>query len=261
MMPSLSRSSARAREPQTVRTAAGQVCGSAGAFGVGAAVVRGIRRAVVGVIGCALVACASSRIPCRSPSACPEGSECLAHRCAPLGAEPVDPGSQRRVLEPSHVAVVHTAGPGRQGLPPQVTLGGPAARSEQLLVRFAPTWQDMQVDTAFLLIEPDRDAEPTAEDVPIEVALAAADWGSGSLSSAPGTRGPVSDGLARTRPPSVLRIDVTAQLREVEREPGKDHGLVVRAVGASTRGAVYQTGADGAGPRLDVYLRPRAQPH
>jgi hypothetical protein len=162
------------------------------------------------------------------------------------------------VLEPTRVAVVRSGAPGRGGLPARVTLGGPPARSEQLLVRFPEGWQGMEVETAFLLLEADPDAEPSAEDVSVDVALAAADWAPGSVSSAPATRSPVSAGVARTRPPSLLRVDVTAQVRELARQPRQDHGLVVRAAAPSTRGAVYQTGADGVAPRLDVYLRPRS---
>ena len=46
-----------------------------------------------------------------------------------------------------------------------------------------------------------------------------------------------------------------SRLRELAR--GSDHGLVVRATAATTRGAVYSTGLDGLLPRLDVYYRPQ----
>jgi hypothetical protein len=216
--------------------------------------------AAVGALGAVLLGCASTPVPCRSPSACPGGKECLAHRCAPIGAEPVDPESQRQVLEPSAVAVVRRGVDGQRGLPPQVTFGGPPARSEQLLVRFAEVWAGREIDTAFLLLEPDPDAEPSAEDVQLDVALAAGDWASGSSSSAPSSRKPVSAGLARTRPPTPLRVDVTAQLRKVAREPSSDHGFIVRASSPSTRGAVYLTGADGVAPKLDVYFRATPAP-
>jgi hypothetical protein len=198
--------------------------------------------------------CASTPLPCRSPSACPAGSECLAHRCEPIGAEPVARDSQRRVLEPVDIAVVHGDG-SRGGLPPTVTLGGAPGQSEQLLVRFAAGgWSGGAVSAAFLLLEPVPGAEPTAEDVPVEVAVLAGEWTSSSAGGAPSSHGPVSAGIARTRPPALLRIDVTAQLRELA--GGSDHGLVVRAAGESTRGAVYSTGLDGLLPRLDVYYQP-----
>ena len=206
-----------------------------------------------------MLGCASGPLPCRSPSACPAGSECLAHRCEPIGAEPVAPDSQRRVLEPADIAVVRGDG-SRGGLPPTVTFGGALGQSEQLLLRFAASaWGGGSVSAAFLLLEPVPGAEPSAEDVPVEVAVLGGDWASSSAGGAPSSRGPVSAGIARTRPPGLLRIDVTTILQELAH--GSDHGLVVRAAAASTRGAVYSTGLDGRLPRLDVYYRPtRPQP-
>src|SRR5690349_11959934 len=88
-----------------------------------------VRGRACGLLGAALaLGCASTPLPCRSPSVCPTGSECLAHRCEPIGAEPVARDSQRRVLEPVDIAVVHGDG-SRGGLPPTVTLGGAQGQS------------------------------------------------------------------------------------------------------------------------------------
>ena len=93
----------------------------------------------------------------------------------------------------------------------------------------------------------------------MRVALAAGPWASGTLEDAPPSRSPVSSGLARTRPPSPLRVDVTAQLQALQGQESSDHGLLIRAQGAAgalpERGATYLTGADGELPRLDVYFR------
>ncbi len=176
----------------------------------------------------------------------------------PLGAEPVNPGSQRLVLEPLGVAVVRAGVPGQAGLPPTVTLGGPAGQSEQLLLRFPEAWLGLDVVAAFLLLLPAPDAEPTAEDVGLDVALSSGTWTSGTVSEPPSSRAPSSAGVGRTRPPAAVRVDVTAFFRELSKHPGNDRGLVVRATGASRRGAVYSTGADGFAPRLDLYFRPHA---
>jgi hypothetical protein len=202
-----------------------------------------------------LACCTPSVQPCRSPSVCPTNEECLAQRCMPLGAEPVDPGSERLVLEPLQVAVVRVHGRPQPGLPPTVSLGGPG-EGEQLLVRFPEAWAGMQVNAAFLLLEPAVGAEPSAADVALDVALASSSWSSGTADEAPSTRSPRSSGVGRTRPPAPLRIDVTAQLRELAREPGQNRGFLIRARGASPRSVVYSTGADGFAPRLDVYFRP-----
>src|SRR5205085_300417 len=96
-------------------------------------------------------------------------------------------------------------------LPPTVTLGGPEPTAEQLLVRFPRSWAGLEIDTAFLLLAPAASADPTGADVQLQVALAAGPWASGTLAEAPGARAPKSAGLARTRPLSLLRVDVTAQ--------------------------------------------------
>jgi hypothetical protein len=217
-----------------------------------------VRAMLLRAMVCALIlGCAATPRPCRSPSACLTGSECLADRCLPLGAEPVDPRSQRLVLDATAVAVVRTKAGRQSALPPTVRLGGPTSQSEGLLVHFPAHWHELDIASAFLLLEPALDAEPTASDVEVGVALAAAAWSSGILASVPASRGPTSAGLARTRPPSLLRIDVTLQLRELAKAPGSDRGLLIFATQPSPRGAIYSTGIDGVAPRLDVYFLPR----
>lgn len=168
------------------------------------------------------------------------------------------PDSRRLVLEATAVAVVR-AGAGRHdALPPTVTFGGPPSRSEQLLVEFAHELGDVEIDTAFLLLEPALGAEPTASDVAIDVAVVSEAWASGTAGEPPSSSGPSAAGIGRTRPPAPLRIDVTALVRELARQSQSGHGLVLRAVSPSPRGAVYSTGANGPAPRLDLYLRPGA---
>jgi hypothetical protein len=212
------------------------------------------------VVFALILGCAATPRPCRSPSACLTGSECLADRCVPLGAEPVDPRSQRLVLDATAIAVVRTEAGRQSALPPTVTLGGSRRQSEELLVLFPHRWHELDIASAFLLLEPALDAEPTASDVEVGVALAAAHWSSGILASAPARRGPTSTGLGRTRPPALLRIDVTLQLRELAKEPKNDSGLLIFATMPSPRGAIYSTGIDGVAPRLDVYFIPRRPP-
>jgi hypothetical protein len=205
-----------------------------------------------------LGACSARVQPCRSPSVCPEHDECLAQRCVPVGAEPVGPGSQRLVLEPLQIAVVREHDHPQPALPPSVSLGGPSARAEQLLLRFPQAWHELNVTAAFLLLEPASGAEPSAGDVMLDVSLAAGAWSSGTAGEAPSIRSPSSAGVGRTRPPAGVVIDVTALLQELAQNPDRDRGFVVRASGTSERGAVYSTGAGGIAPRLDVYFRPHA---
>jgi hypothetical protein len=199
--------------------------------------------------------CVHSPQPCRSPEHCPASSECLAHRCVPLGAEPVGTGTRRLVVEAAAVAVARPGGVEGSALPSTVTLGGPGPSDEQLLLRFPRSWASFDIDSAFLLLSPASPADPTGADVQVQVALASTPWSSGSLPEAPPVRGPRSSGLARTRPPALLRIDVTAQLKALKAQPGSDLGLVVRAEKPAARGATYVTGTAGELPRLDVYFR------
>ncbi|MEO8178317.1 MAG: hypothetical protein ABI895_05730 [Deltaproteobacteria bacterium] len=177
-----------------------------------------------------------------------------------LGADPVAAGTTRLVVPAAQVAVVRARGAGA-GLPPTVTLGGPEPTAELLLVRFPRSWATFEIgraeiDTAFLLLAPAASADPTGADVQLQVALAAAPWAPGTLDQAPPARSPKSAGLARTRPPSLLRIDVTAQLKALQGSGASDHGLLLRGeAAADARGATYLTGADGELPRLDVYFR------
>ena len=162
------------------------------------------------------------------------------------------------MVEASGVLVVGSAADGN--LPGTVTLGGMAARDQVLLLRFPALWASREIDAAFLLLEPAVDAEPTHGDVLIRVTLAAGDWTPGVTTKQPPDRPPSSVALARTRPPSVLRADVTAQLRVLHEHPESDHGLVLRADAPALSGETYLTGADGGIPRLDVYSRPRKKP-
>jgi hypothetical protein len=268
MLRSLRAYNATPRASQTLRRAAqlptfvlGLLLGPA-SLGLGSAlpIARSVfrSRVIAGmVVATSTLACGAVPRPCRSPSACPAGNECLADRCVLLGAEPVDPRSRRLVLDPVAIAVVRSEAGRQRALPPTVTLGGPPNQDEQLLVRFSHSWSELDIDSAFLLLEPALDAEPTSSDVEIGVALAESTWTSGILASVPASRGPTSTGVGRTRPPALLRVDVTSQLRELAKQPRRDRGLLVRAIRPSPRGAIYSTGIDGTAPRLDVYFLPR----
>jgi hypothetical protein len=170
----------------------------------------------------------------------------------PIGSDPVPERVARRVVEAGSVAVVRPDRTG-EGLPSTVTFGGPEASREELLVRFPRSWTELDVRAAFLLLAPAADAEPSGTDVPLEIALAAGPWAPGTLRHAPSGQSPTSAGLGRTRPPALLRVDVTAQLKALAGRPESDHGLLVRASAPSERPATYLTGGAGGVPRLDVY--------
>lgn len=162
-------------------------------------------------------------------------------------------GSARVVVEPTFSAVVREDGLGRD-LPATVTFGGPAPLNQQLLLRFPEAWEHLEVEAAFLLLHPAIEAGPSGSDVPVRVSLAAAPWSGGVVGQAPAHLAPESVGLARTRPATPLRIDVTAQVRALQDRAA--YGLLLRGSETATRGATYLTGADGLGPRLDLYGHP-----
>jgi hypothetical protein len=211
--------------------------------------------ATLALVG-SLLNCAAPVVPCLAPGHCSKGEECLAQRCVTLGAEPVPQGSARTVVEASRVLVVTPDGVG--ALPPTVTLGSAPARDRALVLSFPQLWASRDVDAAFLLLEPAIEADPTAGDVVVRAALAAGEWAAGSAPRGPSERAPSSTGLGRSRPPSLLRLDVTAQLRASSAHDG-DLGFVLSAENALSHGATFLTGARGGTPRLDVYSRPRAK--
>jgi hypothetical protein len=164
-------------------------------------------------------------------------------------------GSERTLVEASRVLVVTPAAGG--ALPPTVTFGGATSNDRALVLAFPRLWASRDVDVAFLLLEPAIDADPTVGDVVLRVALAAGPWVAGAAPRGPAERAPASIGLGRTRPPSLLRVDVTAQLQQLRDQPESDHGFVLSAENVVGHGATYLTGARGGTPRLDVYSRAR----
>lgn len=161
------------------------------------------------------------------------------------------------MVEASRVLVVTSDAEGP--LPPTVTLGASHSRDRALVLAFPNLWASHEIDAAFLLLEPAPAAEPGSADVVIRVALASAPWAAGAAPGAPSERSPASTGLGRTRPPSLLRVDVTAQLRALREDSNAELGLFLRAENRVAHGVTYLTGASGGTPRLDVYSRsPRA---
>lgn len=200
-----------------------------------------------------LLGCAAAPVPCRAPENCSQGEECLAHRCVTLGTEPVPAQSERTVVEASRILVVTSDAEGP--LPPTVTLGAEPSRDRALVLAFPNLWASQEVDAAFLLLEAAPAADPDSADVVIRVALASGSWAAGAGPGAPSERAPSSTGLGRARPPSLLRVDVTAQIRALRDSSDADLGLFLSAKTRGAHGVTFLTGARGGTPRLDVYAR------
>ena len=216
-------------------------------------------RALVGsLLFCA--ACAAGPVPCTTPGTCPEGQECLANRCVAVGGDPVPAYTRRLVLRPSSMALLSSRTHQEvAALPPAITFGSQVQGSVALYLRFEPAWRSVgKIESAFLLLDPMAGTLPSTDDVEIEVWRVKDSWKPDSLTwlQQPSAAPPQSSGLARTNPPSTLRIDVTEIIQHLHEHPRADHGMVLKAAGDGPHGASFATGtAGGRGPRLELYVR------
>lgn len=205
-----------------------------------------------------LAACSRGPEPCASAGVCPEGQECLANRCVVAGGDPVPADSQRLVLEPEAMAVV--GDPHEPGeLPAAVTFGAGAGGTATLFLKFPPVWRHKQrIESAFLVLEPMPATFVSATDVHVDVWRVRERWEPSSLTALkqPELVPPRSRGLARSSPPSPLRIDVTALVTYLAENAGNDHGMALRAASGESAGASFATGTSGGrSPRLELYVR------
>lgn len=220
-----------------------------------AARARPASRLALGVaLGATVGGCSKSPEPCTTVGTCPDQTECLANRCVPLGGEPVDARTDRIVLWPQSFAVVS----GRAGGEPAiVTFGG--AEGATLYLSFSPAWRRYaEIESAFLLLEPAPATLPSSGTVPVASYRVVEPWRADALSptSAPELGLPKSEGLARTGPPTTLRIDVTRLLRYLADHPRASHGVAVRGEATDGIGASFATGSGlGRAPRLELYVR------
>jgi len=204
--------------------------------------------------------CSRSPEPCASAGVCPEGQECLANRCVVAGGEPVSSDAERRVAEPSRMVVLSDAHEsGSEPLPPGVTFGAEHRGSTALFLEFPPVWRGAhEIEAAFLVLEPLAGAQPSSEDVRVTAWRVRGRWNERDLTRLrrPELAPPNADGIARTAPPTPLRIDVTDIVSYLSKNPRSDFGIALESGGGSGTGATYATGASGGrAPRLEVYTR------
>jgi hypothetical protein len=170
------------------------------------------------------------------------------------------------LLQPEDIAVLtargELAGPGHAGrarLPEAIALGGAAAGSMVVLLRFSADWRDdADVASAFLVLDPVEGAPPAASEVTLEVARILEPWSSETASwgRQPRLSIPEVAGVARRRLLVPLRIDVTEMVRAWARRAPDDHGIALLAPGDDPVGVACSMGvSEGLGPRLEVYLR------
>jgi hypothetical protein len=195
--------------------------------------------------------CAHTPAPCLHADGCPASAECLAARCVPFSAAPVASTAKRRFASPSRVAIGDGGVPREPG--PSAVLG--THPDETLYLDFPPIWRGARISAAFLVLTPTPASLP-GDDVLLEVLRVRAPW-----TTAVPTRGhptrlalPRALGIARSFPDLPVRIDVTALVRYLARNPAPSHGIALRATHPDPPGIALSTGLAGTiPPRLEIY--------
>ena len=199
-------------------------------------------------------ACAQPSHPCTG--LCEQQAECTTSDCPPLGARLSGDRTRRFVLRPTDLALVSSSHPAPR-LPEAVVFGGRQEGAVALYARFEPLSEKAApLRRAFLLLEPMPAAVPSTSAVEVQVWRVAEAWSADRLHwlRQPRVRLPVAKAMARTSPPTTLRIDVTELMRYFEQHPGHRHGIVLKAAAGDAYGAAYATGfGAGRGPSLEVY--------
>src|SRR6185436_17877799 len=216
---------------------------------------------VVGLVALFLVlGCAPGPKPCIRAPSCDDSEECLAHRCLPLGSDPVRMDTLRLVLTPAAIGVVSSERPNAlRELPTAVAFGSSADGPSALYLKFLPAWQSFsEIDSAFLLLEPMPGTAPDVEEIPVVAARIASAWQPDELGfmTEPKLLPPKARGLARSSPKATLRVDVTEIARFLKQHRTSDYGIALKASRSGAHGASYATGASGGrAPRLELYVR------
>jgi hypothetical protein len=186
---------------------------------------------------------------------------CVAGRCRPVDALPSPVDAQRVLLSPDDIAVVESGrdDEGSRGLPEAVALGRASDGDVVVLLRFSATWRDdAEIASAFVVLEPIAGAPPAERAMTLEVARILEPWRSETATwgRQPRLAIPRAAAVVRRRPAMPLRIDVTTLVRDWAKRRKDDHGIAILAPGDDAVGAAYSMGvSQGAGPRLEVYLR------
>lgn len=198
-----------------------------------------------------LLGCAAPPLPCASAGVCPTGQECLANRCVPYGGQPVPQDSQRLLLALEQLGVWAPNERRWQAPQPAVVLGGTGRAARALCLRFTAPPADVEIHSAFLLLQPVDDAPASGHTLEVLVHQLAGAWpdhGPPRWYAQILARGST---LAGAELP--LRIDVTEWVRSLQRGTGVALGIALAASGESMSGASYHTGSAGAAPVIEVY--------
>lgn len=224
--------------------------------------VQAVKALCSALLGLFVLGCGSASKeaggPCAGTGAC-AGAVCVAGRCRAADAPPAKGGGSRVVLVPRDVAVLTQADGGGGALPESIALGRKSTGRAVVLLRFVATWrEDADIESAYFVLETVAGAPPPEAAPVAEVARILSPWSSATASwgRQPRLGLPEAIGQLRVVPPSVLRLDVTPQVRSWAEHARDDHGLALLVDGSDPNGVLASTGlTEGLGPHLEVYLR------
>jgi hypothetical protein len=194
----------------------------------------------------------------------------VAGRCRASDTPVAAAETLRYVVAPADLAVVASGGSGGGGeeLPATIALGRGSSGTVVLLMRFTPTWKDAEVQRAFVLLDAVPGAMPGTEPITFEMARVRDPWQPSVVSwgRQPRLDVPIAGGSVHPRPSpqtrtegatgAVIRVDVTPLVRALRQRGADDHGIALLARGDDAYGTVVaMAGSQGAGPRLEVYVK------
>lgn len=178
----------------------------------------------------------------------------MVGRCRPVGANVASVDGTRVVLLATRVAVLSS---GDLPIDARVTpLGASRAGDTVVLLSFdADVGQKVEIEGAFLVVEPEPGSPGPTQPITVGVAPILSSWSPGGVSWArsPSLGPSVGEALVPPARRAPLRVDVTAH---VAKRRGVGHGLALSADGSDPVGARLITLARSSnGPKLELYLK------
>lgn len=193
-----------------------------------------------GAAGLFVLACGSAVAPCRVPSDCAQGTECLANSCRPLGSVPVSPLSTRWVLHPQRVRYSRVA------------------TDRVIDLAFSLPNGDAPLAAAFLVIAPSKQPPEPRQISNFEVRLLIDPWPEAGAST-PSVNLQQRAGISQVRGTAsrgaVARIDVTPLLDRWLAVASSGYGL--RVVAREERGGEPVDAELSAPIYLELYTSPK----
>lgn len=208
-------------------------------------------------------ACAGQQKPCSPDAECGAGGACVIGRCREATKDVVSSESRRVVLLARKIAVISSRDvplDGSISRPPVdasiTAFGANASGDVVVLLDFdGDVGNGVDVEGAFLVIDPEPGSPGPTASVQIDVAAVLSAWEPASVSWGRTPRLGLPLGAARvpTARRASIRIDVT---EAVAKSRSVGHGFALLASGSDPVGARLVTMARStSGPKLELYLK------